>query len=72
MPPVIRLSNEISVQFTGKPHDEAVDAIAQHLNMFWEPRMRRQLVELAPQHRGDLAEIVFDVIPKLRISAAPD
>jgi formate dehydrogenase subunit delta len=69
MPPVIRLSNEISIQFAHKSHDEAVDAIAVHMNSFWDPRMRSQLVELAPLHRGDLDEIVFDVIPKLRVSA---
>jgi formate dehydrogenase subunit delta len=68
MPAVIRLSNEISAQFARKPHDQAVDAIAAHMNAFWDPRMRAQLVELAPQHRGDVEEIVYDVIPRLRVS----
>jgi formate dehydrogenase subunit delta len=69
LPPVIRLANEISIQFERKPHDAAVAAIAQHMNAFWEPRMRAQLVELADTHRGDLEEIVFDVIPRLRAPA---
>jgi formate dehydrogenase subunit delta len=69
LPPVIRLSNEISAQFANKPHDAAVEAIARHMNSFWDPRMRQQLVEIAPQHRGDLEEVVYDVIPKLRVSA---
>jgi hypothetical protein len=38
------------------------------MNSFWDPRMRRELVDLAPQHRGDLEEVVYDVIPKLRVS----
>ena len=66
-PPVIRLANEITVQFAHKPHDAAVEAIARHINSFWEPRMRRELSELAPRHRGDLDEIVYDVIPRLRV-----
>jgi formate dehydrogenase subunit delta len=70
LPPVIRLANEITVQFAHKPHDAAVEAIARHLNSFWEPRMRQQLADIADQHRGDLEEIVYDVIPKLRVSAA--
>jgi formate dehydrogenase subunit delta len=70
LPPVIRLANEITVQFAHKPHDAAVEAIARHVNSFWEPRMRQQLVDIADQHRGDLEEIVYDVIPKLRVSAA--
>jgi formate dehydrogenase subunit delta len=68
LPPVIRLANEITVQFAHKPHDAAVEAIARHMNSFWDPRMREQLVELAPGHRGDLEELVYDVIPKLRVS----
>jgi formate dehydrogenase subunit delta len=70
LPPVIRLANEITVQFAHKPHDSAVEAIARHMNSFWEPRMRQQLLEIADQHRGDLEEVVYDVIPKLRVSAA--
>ena len=68
LPPVIRLANEITVQFAHKPHDAAVEAIARHMNSFWDPRMRQQLVDLAPGHRGDLEELVYDVIPKLRVS----
>ena len=67
LPPVIRLANEITVQFAHKPHDSAVEAIARHMNSFWDPRMRRELSELAPQHRADLEELVYDVIPKLRV-----
>ena len=66
LPPVIRLANEIAVQFEHKPHDEAVEAIARHINSFWDPRMRRELIELAPQHRGDLEPVMADVIPRLQ------
>ena len=67
LPPVIRLANEITVQFAHKPHDAAVEAIARHMNSFWDPRMRQNLVDLADQHRGDLEELVYDVIPRLRV-----
>jgi formate dehydrogenase subunit delta len=61
------MANEIAVQFAHKPHDAAVEAVARHLNSFWEPRMRQQLVEIAGQHRADLDEIMHDVIPQLRV-----
>jgi formate dehydrogenase subunit delta len=70
LPPVIRLANEITVQFQHKPHDAAVEAIARHMNSFWDPRMRQNLVDLADQHRGDLEELVYDVIPKLRTATS--
>lgn len=65
MPPVIRLANDIAYQFEHRPHDEAVGAIANHIKSFWDPRMRRQLVELAPEHQGDLEPVLVDVIAHL-------
>lgn len=43
--PTVRLANDIADQFTHLPHDKAVGEIAQHIKSFWDPRMRRQLIE---------------------------
>jgi formate dehydrogenase subunit delta len=67
LPSVIRLANDIASQFEHKPHDAAVEAIARHLNAFWDPRMRRELADIAASYRGDLRTIVFDVIPALHL-----
>ena len=64
--PEIRLANDIAAQFAYKPHDAAVEAIARHINTFWDPTMRRRLVATADDHRGDLEELVYDVLPLLR------
>lgn len=69
MQSVIRMANDIAAQFPHKEHDAAVEAIARHINTFWEPRMRDELAELAEAHRGELREIVFDVIPLLHLDA---
>jgi formate dehydrogenase subunit delta len=66
-PPVIRLANDIAAQFAHKPHDAAIEAIARHLNTFWDPTMRRHLVDIADDYRGDLEELVYDVLPLLRV-----
>jgi formate dehydrogenase subunit delta len=44
-PPHVRLANEIAVQFTHHPLDAAAQAVAAHLQAFWEPRMRTALLE---------------------------
>jgi formate dehydrogenase subunit delta len=44
-PAHVRLANEIAVQFTHRPLDEAAQAIAAHMRAFWEPRMRIALLE---------------------------
>jgi formate dehydrogenase subunit delta len=45
LPPEIRLGNDVTRALRHLPHDAAAQAIATHLTKFWEPRMRRALVE---------------------------
>jgi formate dehydrogenase subunit delta len=59
-PPQIRLANEIAVQFHHKPADEAASAIANHIRMFWDPRMRSDLFARADAE--DLDPLVLDAI----------
>jgi formate dehydrogenase subunit delta len=45
LPPEIRMGNDIARALHHLPDDEAATAIATHLTKFWEPRMRRALIE---------------------------
>ena len=36
----IRMANQIAAFFKAYPHDQAIKDIADHINRFWEPRMR--------------------------------
>ena len=40
---LVTMANQIATFFASKPHDEAVQGVAAHINDFWEPRMRAQL-----------------------------
>mgnify|MGYP002621599752 CR=1 FL=1 len=40
---IVRMANQIGTFFQSKPHREGVAGVAEHINKFWEPRMRRQL-----------------------------
>lgn len=42
---MIRMANQIAMFFETKPHAEGVTGVAAHINDFWEPRMRRQLLD---------------------------
>lgn len=37
----VRMANQIAAFFKGYGHDAAVIEVADHINRFWEPRMRR-------------------------------
>ena len=40
---LVRMANEIGKFFAHKPPEVAQAAIAEHLQKFWDPRMRAQL-----------------------------
>ena len=42
---MIHMANQIAAFFAPYPHDEAVEGVRKHLLDFWEPRMRRQLMD---------------------------
>ena len=43
---LVLMANQIATFFRSKPHEEGVAGVAEHINKFWEPRMRRQLFEM--------------------------
>lgn len=63
---IARMANQIARFMASKPHDEGVAGLAQHINDFWEPRMRRQLFELLDSGAEDLAPLVREAAPKIR------
>lgn len=62
------MANQIAVFFgNAMPHDEAVAGIADHLNKFWEPRLRRQLLEIVESGRGGLSPLVVEAMMNVKI-----
>lgn len=64
--PSVRLANDIAVQFHHVPKDVAVQAIADHLHMFWEPRMLTQLNAHVAAGGEGLDELVIAATDVLR------
>ena len=61
------MANQIAAFFgTAVPYDEAVEGIADHLNKFWEPRMRRQFFEIIDQGGAGLSLLVKEAAAKVR------
>jgi formate dehydrogenase subunit delta len=56
---LVKMANEIGGFFEQMPdRDDAINSIAAHLKNFWEPRMRRQIIDYVKNGDGDLKEIV--------------
>jgi formate dehydrogenase subunit delta len=62
----VRMANDIAAQFAYLEHDKAVAGIAAHLNQFWEPRMRDQLLDHVATGGEGLDALVVDAAPRLR------
>ena len=63
---LIRMANQIATFFHSKPHDEGVAGIAEHINKFWEPRMRRQFFAMIDAGGGGFDELVIEASATIR------
>ncbi|RFU46791.1 formate dehydrogenase subunit delta [Paraburkholderia sp. DHOC27] len=72
---LIDMANRIGEFFDSMPdRDEALDGVADHIRRFWEPRMRRRLLESLDQpNAGGLAmsAIVKEALHKHRAKLTP-
>ncbi|MET3663259.1 formate dehydrogenase subunit delta [Aquamicrobium ahrensii] len=59
-------ANQIARFFHSKPHDEGVAGVAEHINKFWEPRMRRQFFEMIEAGHAGFDVLVLEAAPKVR------
>lgn len=63
---IVRMANQIGTFFLSKPHDEGVAGVAEHINKFWEPRMRRHFFEVVDSGGGNLLPIVLEASKAIR------
>lgn len=66
LPPTVRLANDIAEQFAHQDHEKAARAVAEHINLFWTPRMRQQFVALVEQRQIDLSDISIESAQYIR------
>ncbi|NJM35762.1 MAG: formate dehydrogenase subunit delta [Rhodomicrobium sp.] len=60
------MANQIAAFFQSQPHDKAVAGVADHINKFWEPRMRAQLLASIEAGNTSLKPIVLEAAPMIR------
>jgi formate dehydrogenase subunit delta len=72
---LIDMANRIGEFFDSMPdRDEALDGVADHIRRFWEPRMRRKLLEALdrPDAAGiQMSPIVKEALHRHRVQLTP-
>ncbi len=63
---LVTMANDIAAFFAAEPDRAiAVAAVANHLTRFWEPRMRRQIIEHQRSGGRGLSELASAAIDQL-------
>lgn len=62
---MITMANQIATFFETQPGDRPA-LVADHINDFWEPRMRRQLLDFADQGGAGLSPLAKEAIALVR------
>ncbi|RWB78784.1 MAG: formate dehydrogenase [Mesorhizobium sp.] len=68
---LVRMANQIATFFHSKPREEGIAGLAEHINRFWEPRMRRQLFELLDGDAEDFDELVTAASARIKRPISP-
>lgn len=63
---LVRMANQIAAFFHSRPRDEGVAGVAEHINKFWEPRMRRQLFEMLDGGGENFDELVVEASARIK------
>ncbi|ATU92565.1 formate dehydrogenase subunit delta [Phyllobacterium zundukense] len=63
---LVYMANQIATFFHTQPKDEAVAGVADHINHFWEPRMRTQLFDILEQEDNGLDALVIEAAKHIR------
>jgi formate dehydrogenase subunit delta len=62
---MVHMANQIAQFFASYPREEAVAGVAEHIQKFWEKRMRTQLLGYVAQGGEGLHELVLEAVTRL-------
>ena len=62
---LVKMANQIADNFSF--HEDAVDRLADHLQRFWAPSMRKKLIEFLDAGGGGLKPDVIAAVKRLQV-----
>jgi formate dehydrogenase subunit delta len=66
---IVHNANEIAFYFAGFPREEAITSIQDHIQKFWERRMKDQLIDYIAQGGKGLHELVLEAVKRMEVKA---
>ncbi|RUW55570.1 MULTISPECIES: formate dehydrogenase subunit delta [unclassified Mesorhizobium] len=68
---LVRMANQIAAFFHSRPREEGIAGVAEHINKFWEPRMRRQFFEMLDSGGEGFDELVVVASARIKRPITP-
>ena len=68
---LVRMANQIATFFHSKPREEGIAGVAEHINKFWEPRMRRQFFEMLDAGTENFDDLVIAASARIKRPITP-
>jgi formate dehydrogenase subunit delta len=66
---LIYMANQIAGFFAAQGEEHAVKSVADHIQKFWDPHMRRKIMALASGDAKEMNDTVRKALPLLRDSS---
>ena len=68
---LVMMANQIAKFFEAQGTDRAVPQITSHIEQFWDPRMRRQIVSHVAEGGAGLSPLALAALQRLKTPRAP-
>lgn len=63
---MVMMTNQIAIFFASQPGDDQAQRVADHINDFWEPRMRQQLLDYMASGGQGLEPLVLAAAARIK------
>ena len=63
---LVYMANQIATFFQTRKHEEALSGISDHINNFWEPRMRAQFFAIVDAGGAGLMPLVVEASGRIK------
>ena len=63
---MVHNANQIALYFASFPREEAIAGVTDHIQKFWEKRMKKQIVEYIAKGGNGLHELVVEAVKRLK------
>jgi formate dehydrogenase subunit delta len=66
---MVHNANQIALYFASFPKEEAIAGVQDHIQKFWERRMKDQLIDYIAKGGKGLHELVLEAVKRMEVSA---